>query len=406
MPHSDIDNHPQKEELDALLKQVLPLNLPHVHFKNIAAIERMMPQEAFTEILTDFAHGKKGPYTLIDVRSEAEFEKERLPFAVNIPILTNQERHHVGLIYKRHDKDLALSYAWRLAKEKEEAYLARVRELAQDRPVILYCWRGGGRSRYTTSMLNKNGIDAVLLNGGQKAFRKEVHTLLYKQELTLYPLSGQTGCGKSELLEYIQVHHRDLPVLHLEAAAGHAASVFGEIRFNLMGESLAKSQRDFETNLYVNLLQHRHADGSLPPFLTEMESKKIGRFNLPPSICKALAKETHIGLTCPLETRLARLEKEYFGKGGKEVEKMVKEAVRFLTRRVGNATVERWCEAIDAGDYRGFLQEVMVDYYDKVYKEVEAPPLFTVSNIDSGEAAGAISRWYLGPKQESVFCRS
>ncbi|VVS93455.1 tRNA 2-selenouridine(34) synthase MnmH [Desulfoluna spongiiphila] len=399
MTHSDTDNHDQKEELDALLKQVLPLDLPHVHFKDIAAIERVMPQDGFTEILTDFAHGKKGPYTLIDVRSEAEFERERLPFAVNIPILTNTERHQVGLIYKRHDKDLALSYAWYLAKQKEEAYLEKVRKLAQGGPVILYCWRGGGRSRYTTSMLNKNGIDAVRLNGGQKAFRKEVHTMLYEQEITLYPLSGQTGCGKSELLEYIQANHRDLPALHLEAAAGHAASVFGEIRFNLMGESLAKSQRDFETNLYVNLLQHRNADGSLPPFLTEMESKKIGRFNLPPSICKALAKETHIGLTCPLETRLARLEKEYFGKGGKEVEEMVKEAVRFLTRRVGKETVERWCAAIDAGDYRGFLKEVMVDYYDKVYKAVDTPPLFTVSNIDSGEAAAAIATWYHSAKE-------
>lgn len=391
---TDRDNHPQKEELAALLQEILPLNLPHVHFHDIAAIERVIPQDAFTEILTALAHGNQGSHTLIDVRSEAEFEKERLPFAVNLPILTNDERHKVGLIYKRHDKDLALSYAWYLAKEKETAYLERVRALAQGRPVILYCWRGGGRSRYTSSMLSQNGIDAVRLDGGQKAFRKKVQTLLYDEELTLYPLSGQTGCGKSELLEYLQAHHRDIPVLHLEAAAGHAASVFGEIRFSLMGESLAKSQRDFETHLYVNLLQHRNADGSLPAFLTEMESKKIGKFNLPPAICKALSKEEHIGLTCPLETRLARLEKEYFGKGGKKVEGMVKEAVRFLTRRVGKATVERWCAAIDEGDYRGFLQEVMVGYYDKVYKEVAAPPLFTVSNVDPGEAAGVIASWY------------
>jgi len=394
MTHSDPDEHPQKEELEAILKQVLPLNLPHVHFKDIVKIERMMPQDDFTETLTDLAHGKTGGITLIDVRSEAEFEKERLPFSVNLPILTNEERHKVGLIYKRHDKDLALSYAWYLAKEKEEAYLDKVRELAKGGPVILYCWRGGGRSGYTTSMLNENGIDAVRLTGGQKAFRKKVQTLLYEGELELLPISGKTGCGKSELLEYIQAHYPEAPVLHLEAAAGHAASVFGEIRFNLMGGSLAKSQRDFETNLYVNLLQFRGSDGSFPPFLTEMESKKIGQFNLPPVICKALSKETHIGLTCPLESRLDRLKREYFGNGGKEAETMVKEAIRFLTRRVGNKAVERWFDAIDAGDYLVFLREVMVDYYDVVYKEVENKPLVIVDNADVSQAAKNIVEWY------------
>ncbi|WP_300674839.1 tRNA 2-selenouridine(34) synthase MnmH [Desulfoluna sp.] len=400
-PHSDTDNHPQKEELEALLTQVLPLNLPHVHFQDLASIERVIPQDAFTDILTDLAHGNPGAVTLIDVRSEAEFEKERLPFAVNLPILTNEERHRVGLIYKRHDKGLALSYAWHLAKEKEDAYLEKVRELAQDRPVFLYCWRGGGRSRYTSSMLNENGINAVRLDGGQKAFRKEVHTLLYDQELTLYPLSGKTGCGKSELLEYIQAHHPEIPVLHLEAAAGHAASVFGEIRFALMGDSLAKSQRDFETHLYVNLLQHRRKDGSLPPFLTEMESKKIGQFNLPPTICRALEQEAHIGLTCPLDARLDRLKREYFGSGGKQAETMVKDAIRYLTRRVGTQAVERWFEAIDAGDYLTFLREVMVDYYDKVYKGVEKTPLAIVDNAHVDQAAKVIVAWYADRIQAS-----
>ena len=399
MTDRNTPSHPQQEELDALLKQVMTLNLPHVHFRDIAKIERLMPQEEFTEILTDFAHGNTPPYTLIDVRSESEFEKERLPFAVNIPILNDAERHKVGLIYKQHDKDLALSYAWHLAKAKEPAYLAKVQEATQGGPVLLYCWRGGGRSRYTTSMLNENGIDAVRLSGGQKAFRKEVQSLLYNGELTLFPLSGKTGCGKSELLEYIQTHHPEIPNLHLEAAAGHAASVYGEIRFALMGDSLAKSQREFETNLYVNLLKYRNPDGSMPPLLTEMESKKIGHFNLPPSICKALAKETHVGLTCPLDSRLDRLKREYFGNGGKEAETMVKEATRYLTRRVGTKAVDRWFDAIDAGDYLAFLREVMVDYYDVVYKGVDTPPLAVVDSADIGRAATIIVDWYKNQPQ-------
>ena len=384
----------QKEELEGLLKKVLPLNLPHVHFSEIAAVERTIEKEDFSEILRKLAHGQNGHITLIDARSEKEFDAEPLPFAVNIPILTNLERHDVGLIYKQYDKDLALSYAWHLAKLKEESYLARVREVAGDGPVIVYCWRGGGRSRYTTSMLNENGIDATRLSGGQKGFRKEVYKLLYETDFTLYPLSGQTGCGKSEVLERLLVNHPEIPVLHLEAAAGHAASVFGEIRFKLMGDRLAKSQRDFETHLFMNLLRYRNADGSLPPLVTEMESRKIGKFNLPPKICNALSEEKHITLTSPLEVRLKRLEREYFGDGGPEVEEMMKESVRFLTRRVGKETVTRWCDAIDAGDYQAFLREVMVDYYDVVYKAVESEPLAVVGNTDPDLAAREVARWY------------
>ncbi len=394
MTDSNTPNHSQQAELTALVAEVTLLDLPHVHFKDIVKIERLMPQETFTDILADFAQGNPPSYTLIDVRSESEFEKEHIPFAVNIPILNDEERHKVGLIYTRHNKDLALSYAWYLAKEKEAELLAQVREVTQGGPVLLYCWRGGGRSGYTTSMLNENGIDAVRLTGGQKAFRKNVRALLYEGELTLYPLSGKTGCGKSELLEYIHAHYPEIPNLHLEAAAGHAASVYGEIRFDLMGDSLAKNQRDFETRLYVNLLQYRNPDGSMPPFLTEMESTKIGHFNLPPVLCRALARQNHIGLTCPLDARLDRLKREYFGSGGKRAEAMVKEASRYLTRRVGKETIDRWFAAIDAGDYLSFLREVMVNYYDKVYKGVETPPLLVVDNADLGLAAKIVVDWY------------
>ncbi|MCG8471564.1 MAG: tRNA 2-selenouridine(34) synthase MnmH [Desulfobacterales bacterium] len=384
----------QRQELKRLLEKILPLNLPHVHFKEIAGIERTIERDAFASVLRGLAQGTHTPITLIDARSEKEFDAEPLPFAINIPILTNAERHDVGLIYKQHDKDLALSYAWHLAQLKEAAYLEKVREVAGDGPVIVYCWRGGGRSRYTTSMLNKNGIDAVRLAGGQKAFRKEVYRLLYETELTLFPLSGQTGCGKSEVLEELLASHPEVPVLHLEAAAGHAASVFGEIRFRLMGERLARSQRDFETNLFMNLLRYQREDGSLPPLVTEMESRKIGQFNLPPTVCKALSEERHLTLVSPLDVRLKRLEREYFGKGGSDVETMMKESVRFLTRRVGRETVERWCDAIDAGEYQAFLREVMVDYYDKVYKAVDAPPLTVVENVDPTRAADDVAAWY------------
>lgn len=45
---------------------------------------------------------------LIDARSEKEFEESPLPHAVNFPVLTVNERHNVGLIYKNYSKSSAL----------------------------------------------------------------------------------------------------------------------------------------------------------------------------------------------------------------------------------------------------------------------------------------------------------
>ena len=61
---------------------------------------------------------------------------------------------------------------------------------------------------------------------------------------------------------------------------------------------------------------------------------------------------------------------------------------------MGKETIDRWFDAIDAGDYLAFLREVMVDYYDMVYKGVETPPLFVVDNTDVSRAAKIIVDWY------------
>ena len=38
---------------------------------------------------------------IIDVRSPAEFENDHIPRSINIPILSDTERHEVGLKYKQ-----------------------------------------------------------------------------------------------------------------------------------------------------------------------------------------------------------------------------------------------------------------------------------------------------------------
>ncbi|MCJ8274089.1 MAG: glycosyltransferase, partial [Psychrosphaera sp.] len=129
---------------------------------------------------------------------------------------------------------------------------------------------------------------------------------LYEKELNLVSLSGLTGSGKSEILELIQAKDTLLPIIHLEECAGHASSVFGEIRFDIMGKSLTKTQYHFEMNIFHQILPYLKEDESLPIFLTEKESRRIGKLELPPSIHQALSLEKHIELDCSVKERVNR----------------------------------------------------------------------------------------------------
>lgn len=380
----------QKEELEGLLERLDPAGFHPLIRKEIAPKVDEISQDAFTGHLHQHIEEDPAAPLVLDVRSEGEFAKDRLPFAVNLPILSDKERHEVGLLYKRHNREFALGYAFHLAKEKEEAYIRRARELAGGRDLILYCWRGGGRSRYATGTLARHGLPVRRLVGGQKGFRRQVYQLLYHGSFSLWPLSGKTGCGKSELIERLETAYPSVPVLHLEAAAGHAASVFGRIRFDRMGQEMAADQRAFETALYVRLLRWQKKDGSFPPMITEMESKKIGALQVPPALYAALQKGDHIALTSPIGPRVTRLKREYFGDGdGAEA---VKESVGFLTRRIGGPKVREWCDWIDAGAYDRFLSAVLTEYYDHTYKPVEAPPAYTVDASDLEQATARVAR--------------
>jgi len=39
---------------------------------------------------------------IIDARSPKEFEETHIPGAVNFPVMDNEERHNVGLVYKKY----------------------------------------------------------------------------------------------------------------------------------------------------------------------------------------------------------------------------------------------------------------------------------------------------------------
>jgi len=65
---------------------------------------------------------------LIDVRAPVEFEKGAFPHAVNVPLMSNEERHLVGIAYKEKGHDAAVTLGnslvnGRVKEERVKAWL-------------------------------------------------------------------------------------------------------------------------------------------------------------------------------------------------------------------------------------------------------------------------------------------
>ena len=368
----------QSEEIKNLLSKIESIKLKNVSLKNIAPNVSQITQTTFKNQLKQIQIRKNHNYLILDVRSEKEFENSALPFSVNFPILTNDERHEVGLLYKQVSKNVAINYAYYLAKQKEKEYLEKINNLGDKKNIIVYCWRGGGRSKYVTNLFLENNYNVLQLEGGQQKFRKEIYNTLYTGKINAISLSGLTGCGKSEILEFINLNFTKIPILHIEECAGHASSVFGEIRFKLMKKNKAKNQQDFETNLFLNIIKYQNNDETYPIYLTEKESKRIGNLNLPPTINNALNEEKHILITSSLNNRLMRLKNDYLQT--EDSCKQIQRLLSFLNFRLGTKKVNELKELISEKKHLEFLEDMMLNYYDKVYKKTKTPPLISVKN--------------------------
>jgi tRNA 2-selenouridine synthase len=109
----------------------------------------------------------------IDVRSQAEFAEDHLPAAANHPVLDDVERARIGTM---HAEDSAFAarragaafVARNIATMIERSFATKPREWTP----LVYCWRGGQRSRSLVHVMNEIGWRAVQLEGGYRAYRR------------------------------------------------------------------------------------------------------------------------------------------------------------------------------------------------------------------------------------------
>ncbi len=295
---------------------------------------------------------------IIDVRSPAEFAEDHIPGAISCPVLDDAQRARVGTLYKQvspfEAKKLGASLiAGNIARHLEERFLDRPRHW---RPLV-YCWRGGMRSGALVTVLRSVGWNAGQLEGGYKAYRRQVVEQLEQipAGLRLRVLCGATGSAKTRTLQALA--SRGLQVIDLEALACHKGSVLG-----VLPGTPQPTQKAFESELLAALSR---LDPALPVHI-EAESRKIGRLQVPESLIQAMRAGECLVIDAPVSARVDFLlrDYDYFTADPAWLETRLG-ALRGL---LSNEILARWNGLAAAGSWPELVGELLTLHYDPLYE--------------------------------------
>lgn len=295
--------------------------------------------------------------TIIDARSEGEFDEDHLPGAVNWPTLNNEERIFIGTTYKQVNAFEAKKRGAAIAARNIAGHIDRhVIDKPKDWKPLAYCWRGGKRSGSLSLILDQIGFRVTLVEGGYKAFRaalvQDIPRLVSR--LNWQVICGTTGSGKTRLLTALAMEGAQ--VLDLEALANHRSSVLGAI------PGLPQpTQKRFDTLVWEQLSSF---EPSRPVFV-ESESKKVGNVAVPTSLIEAMRASPCLNLVLPDTNRVQLLMEDYdfFVKDSEAF----CERLQVLTEFRGKVLVDEWLASVRAGNIAPVVQELLTLHYDPVY---------------------------------------
>lgn len=295
---------------------------------------------------------------LVDARSPAEYAEATIPGALNVPILDDAERAEIGTLYKQQGRQTARRRGVELVAPKIPALIEQIAAArpAGSPPLVVFCWRGGMRSRALAQFLELAGIPARQLTGGHKGFRSLVRDFFERGEWgRLIVLRGLTGVGKTLLLQRLAAAGR--PIVDLEGLANHRGSAFGHL-----GLPSQPTQRMFEALLW-DALRRIPATGYA---LAEGESRHIGRLALPLRVHQALQTETSIWIEAPLEQRVGNILADYPARD--HLREEFARPIRALKERLGRQVVEELLGLLQAGAWEELVRRLMIQYYDPLYR--------------------------------------
>jgi tRNA 2-selenouridine synthase len=319
---------------------------------------------------------------MFDVRAPIEFDKGAFPNVVNLPLMNDDERQQIGICYKEQGQDAAIALGNQLVSgiTKSER-IKKWFDFASKHPdAVLYCFRGGLRSKVSQQWLAEAGIAIPFVEGGYKALRTHLIERLDQlvEEVPAFVLSGRTGTGKTEILPQFD------RAIDLEGIAKHRGSSFGKF----IEEQ--PSQITFENNLAVALMQLQRASNE--PVIYEDESRLVGCRLLPISLQEKLKSSPIMVLNDHFDARVERIFGEYVVKAIAAWEQEIsnpKEAflafgdsllqsIFRIRKRLGSEAHTHLVKLLEKAlsrqsnegnltDHKAFIAYLLTHYYDPMY---------------------------------------
>jgi len=232
---------------------------------------------------------------LLDVRAPIEFSKGSFPNTSNIPLLSDNARHLVGIEYKNKGQEAAIALGAELLppSDREQLVQSWLNFTNNNPDGYLYCFRGGLRSRISQEWLRDAGCEFPRVAGGYKAMRRFLIDSLQAncEAVPFYLIGGRTGTGKTLLLNTLK------RAIDLEALAKHRGSSFGRMAVD------QPSNIDFENSIAIELL--RQVNDSSDIVYLEDEARMIGSAAIPTPLRDQMQNAPVAILETPIAERIA-----------------------------------------------------------------------------------------------------
>ena len=316
---------------------------------------------------------------LLDVRAPLEFNQGAFETAFNIPLMNDEERHNIGLCYKQKGHDAAVELGHRLVnKEARTPRIEAWSAFIDSHPnALLYCFRGGQRSKISQQWLADSGYHITRLKGGYKAFRRFLidfldavpHQLLEKNIQPIV-LAGRTGAGKTIVLQQLE------NAIDLEGLANHRGSAFGR------HATPQPTQINFENQLSMALIRFFEIPNR--NLIIEDEGRNIGSVSMSSDLFSALKSGPRVVVETPLTERIEITHQEYVLQAQTEYTSLadwvefMRGALGRIHKRLGGERYQRVSKAFEDAlqtqqetggteGHRDWIEILLSEYYDPMY---------------------------------------
>jgi tRNA 2-selenouridine synthase len=331
------------------------------------------------EIIDELSHDALQSYDLIiDVRSPSEYAGDHLPGAINLPVLDDAERAETGTLYKQVSSFVAKRRGAALTTANISRHLdTTLKDLPEDSRLLIYCWRGGMRSRSMALVLSSIGWDISLVKGGYQTWRRQIVAGLDKSTdpINIILLDGQTGTAKTAILK--EMAALGAQTLDLEGMANHRGSAFGA-----HANTPQPGQKRFEALIWQSL---RRFDLTQPIYV-EAESSLVGKRRLPSRLWAEMKKAPRIIIEAPTGARADYLVNAYPDLAT-DLNQLTASIER-LAARHSTAQLSQWHAMARKCEFRNLAESLMVIHYDAAYNRARMrrntvkSQTFTVSDLE------------------------